>query len=95
MRCLVCGVGIGVAGALGSYWFLGSALRSSSLGPAARLLFTRRRHLYTWTWVGAGIGFGMLAAMFDLVWLDIAMAAYLGVVVVIGAIVVRRHGRST
>jgi hypothetical protein len=89
------GVGVGLAGALGIYLILSGALRTGSPDPAARLRFTRRRALYAWTWVGTGIGLGMFAAMFDLVWLDIAMAAYVVVVLVIGAVVLRRHARTS
>jgi drug/metabolite transporter (DMT)-like permease len=58
-------------------------------------LRTRRRLLiYTWLWLFIGVELGMVAAMFELPWLVIALAIYIVVVCVVTAIILTRMPRG-
>jgi hypothetical protein len=78
------GIAVGMVGA----GFINMALRAASLlsklDLERRTRIRRRRLIYTWMWLFLGIETGMAAAMFDLVWIDVAVAAYVLVVAAAG-----------
>jgi hypothetical protein len=81
------GAVVGIVGAAGIHWLVSNAIRSSEdAHRAAR--FGHRRTLYTWAWLFLGTEVGMIAAMFGLAWIVIAVAGYAAVVLLAGITVV-------
>lgn len=81
------GVVVGIVGAAGIHWLVSNAVRlSEDAHRTAR--FRHRRTLYTWAWLFLGTEVGMIAAMFGLAWIVIAVAAYVAIVLLAGITVV-------
>jgi hypothetical protein len=83
---------VGVVGAAGIHRLGSTAIRLSE-DPDRTARFSRRRALYTWAWFFLGTEAGMLAAMFDLAWIDIAVAVYVAVLLVAVVTVLRIGNR--
>jgi hypothetical protein len=91
----VWGVVVGLSGALclnAVYAFAAGRIAPPDEGKRAWM--RRRRLIYTWAWLFIAVELGMLAAMFDLVWLIVAAAGYVVLVFGAGALIVARKARA-
>jgi hypothetical protein len=89
------GVVVGLLGALclnAVYGF--AAARIGTPDEDKRAWLHRRRLIYTWAWLVIAVELGMLAAMFDLVWLILVVAGYIVLVFGAGALIVARKARA-
>jgi hypothetical protein len=82
------GIAVGLAGAVWVYLFCSSGIRLN--GQRGRLEKLRhRRVIYTWVWLFIGIEAGMLATMFSLPWLIVAVAIYIAMLAGASVLVLR------